>query len=293
MAINKQIQESNQLLRRSGDGGGGGEGGGGGGGLGTVAKIAGFVAALTLAERELKSFAAAASPKAMQQLDQSWQLLKATVGTALVPGLVLLSTTFVTAADQVMDKFMPSLDDVAKWWQDKVPEFEKAANAIAEMTVAALDFAGKLAKPGSLDLAGALKEKADADVKGMDLDRQIKAMQAAEARGENPFPNAKPLSAFQAPRGEPGDFSDADAAAAGGKKKSTFAENLRGLVADLRRSAGGAGGFGGIADAWKQIQVQSFQSNMQQKFLNIAEQILRMTSKIAGNTEELQPAVED
>lgn len=70
----------------------------------------------------------------------------------------------------------------------------------------------------------------------------------------------------------------ANAAAAGARDtgadvRGLFAQNLKDIAQDMRQNQAPAG-FSGIADAARKIQTQSFQSNIQQKFLDRFDKVI-------------------
>jgi hypothetical protein len=89
-------------------------------------------------------------------------------------------------------------------------------------------------------------------------------------------------------------------AARGGKDqereniRGLFAENLMGMVQEMRKgmgAAGGAGGFGGLAEKYKQIQQATFQSTIEQKFLERSAKTIELLERIAGRLDAIDGAV--
>src|SRR4051812_46169724 len=76
--------------------------------------LRGFTPALTSASAALKGFAAAGGPAGMKPLSQAFDLLASTVGTVVMPGVVLFSAGVAAAAATLMGDLEPALDKVAQ-----------------------------------------------------------------------------------------------------------------------------------------------------------------------------------
>lgn len=249
-----------------------------GSGPGGRSPLDAFTREVLAAAAAAKEYSRAASPQGLKGLDQSFDLLKATLGTAVLPGFVMLGAAVATASDALWNNLKPKMDDVAKAWAEYIPTFVSFAKGLADATQAIIEFAKYT--------WGAFKKGQE---KSADFGDWI-----AEKLGYGPIPELGKAEGWVGAAGG-GEAGTTAAEAAGGEEeggggfdyRGAFLKNLRGMATDMRRGMGGGGGFSGIADVAKQIQQQSFQSNMQTKFLDRFDQTVRLLERISGNTADM------
>lgn len=225
---------------------------------GPAAAAAIGVVALAAAAKQgydaLREFAAAASPNGLKSMDQASQLFSATIGTTLLPVFVMLAAGVATAADAIWTDFKPKLSQMGAWYADNLPVFLAFGKAVAEITEWVVKAVGKIAawiggkddrsygKNPNNDPHYGVNEKGD----------------GSAAPGDSTsasVPKAKPGGAGSTPEGKSFDW------------EGKFLGFMDMMTKDAGAAAGGKGGVGGAADAWKKAQEAAMGGGMDRQLL--------------------------
>ena len=251
-----------------------------------------FTMKVKAATESMKGLSAAASASGMKSANSGFELMGATLGSVLQPAFVLLSAGVMTLADAFWNDLKPNLAST-------VDGFVKFGETIVSATKAVYDFMNSFGKGGKYDLniAGALGEKHAADLKGKGLDDIIAQGNRARDAGKPNRPlTIEEMQAGWAAQGGGGAAAGGGAPAADGGGKGfnfgkAFAENLKGIIADQKMAMGGGASFGGIADAWKKMQISTSQTNFQAKMMDRFEKTVQLLDRIALGMDRNRPAI--
>jgi hypothetical protein len=192
--------------------------------------LTGFSLSVAGAYKELKSLAAAASPNGLQGYNQSWQLLSSIIGGQILPYMTLFSAAILTAAGLLREKFGGLLSS----------GFPEKFRFVAEGTKNAFDNPFRFAWRNLSPL-------------GM-------------------FNDPKSSLSFLNPLGVAGRAAGFGQDATPGEKQRTDAifgklvDNFESIVKDMEESIGTTG-FAQLEQAYKQVQMQAFQGDLQRKLL--------------------------
>lgn len=253
--------------------------------------LQGWNSALSSGTSALKGFAAASNPSGTKPLSEAFELLAASVGVVVLPGMVLLAAGVMTAAQIIREDLRPALGDVAKWYAENVPAMAEFAKEVANATIEVGKWAAHLIKTGELETLTDKDKGSDSAKRIGDLDprnigryigeeygnARIKAAldQAIQAggHGQNQFGHgdlqfvgppentASGSAVSGSPAGiDPKNFVGPPAPAGHMDK---FLDNAEMILKQMEVAQGGAPGFSSIADAWKKAQSSAFESPMQ------------------------------
>lgn len=225
-----------------------------------------FATAAKGAYDTLKGLAASALPQGMKQVDTAFDILAGTIGQVVAPAFVMIGAGALTLAQQIAGILAPNMDSLAQAFADMAGVAVRCVEALTT-------FAKKTSEQGIGGLATSVGKMGVFGPGGM---------AAAYLFGKSDDPVSAALDTARNPTGKGVNGEDL---------LQEFTKNFSDMVADMKQGISATGvGFKGIADAGKQIQTQAFQSNMQQKQLDMFTKMVALLEKISSKVGGPQPA---
>lgn len=265
------------------------------GAIGGVAiAAAGLTVGLVAAAAVAKSFATAAAPDGMQFFSDTLSIVAGIIGTAILPGFVMLAASLLLAGDAIQSYLTDHLDQMVEWYVAQAPRFQAFGDALGKLAIATADAASAVVSFGE-GISKKWRQTVDAmsvgiamvgEKTGLVPEGTAKGIQqdiAAQARADKAAANRNQNPAVEA---------QAAAAGADGKKRDSFADKMQKVVSSMGQGfAAGKTGYGDIASQRESIQAANLQTDLQRELLEVQKTALEVSRRVADGVEKQRPPI--